>query len=187
MSTSSLGCSSADRCGAAGCLRGPSSCGCPEARLCLARGCGLTLLVLFQQVAALQARKWSGTSDQPADADDGEHGGRRSGAQGMRCEASPASEDLGRCAHCLTRLSDGAVADGVFHELVGERMSMAKMMASSQLGTSTTGVPSMLLRGFISRSDGVVPQVHAVGALADPHERPRARERASPTGWPGAR
>ena len=71
---------------------------------------------VLQQIAALKSGG-IGYEDQPADADDGEHGGRRSG-QGMG--AKPVGKHDLPATHVAHELPDGAMADGVFHELVGE-------------------------------------------------------------------
>ena len=88
---------------------------CGGARRICRQACDMRRFVL-QQIAALK-RGSVGHKDQPADADDGEHGGRGRG-QGMGTEPI-GKQDL-PATHVAHELPDGAMADGVFHELVGE-------------------------------------------------------------------
>ena len=71
---------------------------------------------VLQQIAAFK-RGGVGHENQPADADDGEQGGSRRG-QGVG--AKPVDKQDLPAAHVAHELADGAMADGVFHELIGE-------------------------------------------------------------------
>ena len=79
------------------------------------QACDMRRFVL-QQIAALK-RGGVGHEDQTADADDGENGCR---SRGQGVGAEPIGKQDLPAAHVAHELPDGAMADGVFHELIGE-------------------------------------------------------------------